>query len=1407
MNIARLFRSITPKRRQDVQIPIVATLVLAIGLFANASSVQAASYSWTNTTASTYDDPGAYNPTGGPGGSADVANFTSLTGSVTVRLTNSFVETGSLQFGSPTTGGATATYTLDFGTNNFAGLNGAGGSASGFVFGQQGTSTIYIAVGTMYCTNGANPVNTRLTIARNNGAQAAVYLTNGNVVAGTLVIANNAGASGSKLVISGANSYWSNNNVVSIGNTASANFNSLVISNSGSMATLGVVQPGFQSPSHSNSVLVDTSARLVAINGVTIGAGAGSVGNRMTVQGGGGVDNGGKTIAIGSATSGTGNTLLIGASGTVSNVTTVNIFTGNSLSLSGGLLRVTVAVTNSAGTVSGSGTIAGDVVFTGTGTVTPSTGTLVGTLNITNNLTLASASTTVMNLDKGQAGSNDLLNVAGTMAQAGTLTVNNVGAALVGGDTFKLFTIGTKTGGFAVTNLPSLNSPLVWDGAQLGSAGIVSVVLPPAITGPDPQAVLTNTDVTISTVVTGVPVPVLQWQKGGVSLTNGPTGNGSTISGSTSSTLTISNAQVPDSGQYCLIASNISKSVTNCMTLEVTADTAAPLIGGPTDQNVISPNAATFTAVVAGIPTPTVQWQDNGVDIANATNTTLIIPGVTFALDGHQYSIIASNSAGIATNSAYLYVVVPPTIAVQPVSLVVTQTQGATFSVLSTNGVPAPTYQWYFNNVAIAGATSSNYTIASTAVSNAGTYKVTVANVVGSDTSSNATLTVNSIMSAGLTPANAATGVCYDTPLYMAFDRTPVSTGAGKIQIFNVTNSVTPVDTIDTFLGNIQSRTIGTETFNTFPIIITGSNVAIYPHLGVLSSNQTYYVTVDPGTFSETNGALFAGVTSTNVWVFTTKPTGPANPNNVIVAANGSADFCTVQGAVDSVPLNNGVNVLVNIRNGSYTEIVDTRTKSNITFRGQSRTGTIVKYTNNNNMNGSTHSRMSFKVFSNDIAIENLTLINTTPQGGSQAEALMVDNPSARFILNNAEVDSRQDTILANANTSQCYFYNSLVQGNFDYVWGGGNCYFDTCEFRTIPTANNYNLVATRTDTGTGTGPGGPGHWPGWGVDQFTSNGFSFVHCQLTRSSGTVSNITLAGANGTANGQAAFLYCSMDISNSNGYIAPTIASGVLSNELLWEFGNSNLDNTASASFGLVALTNGDDRLTCALDPTCWLNGWVPQLAPNVLSAPTNLTVNSGSPAAFTVSATGIPAPSYQWLKAGTNLVGQTSATLTIASTTYDDGGTYSVIVTNGSGSVTNSATLTVIPNALEAWQLAYFGCVSCPQAAANADPDGDGLSNAAEYAAGTDPTNSTSGLRIISTAAQGGDIVITWKTAGGRTNIVQATGGAGGNYTNDFTDISTPIVISGSGDQTTNYTESGGATNEPARYYRVRLSP
>jgi PKD repeat protein len=124
------------------------------------------------------------------------------------------------------------------------------------------------------------------------------------------------------------------------------------------------------------------------------------------------------------------------------------------------------------------------------------------------------------------------------------------------------------------------------------------------------------------------------------------------------------------------------------------------------------------------------------------------------------------------------------------------------------------------------------------------------------------------------------------------------------------------------------------------------------------------------------------------------------------------------------------------------------------------------------------------------------------------------------------------------------------------------------------------------------------------------------------------------------------------------------------------------------------------------------------------------------------------------------------------------------------------------------WQFWYFGCTNCPEAAATADPDGDSQNNLTECLAGTDPTDSASAFRITSVVQEGNNIRVTWNAGGGTTNVLQATvGDEYGGYTNAFVDLNEPIIIPGTGDATTNSVDTGGATNCPARYYRVRLVP
>lgn len=80
---------------------------------------------------------------------------------------------------------------------------------------------------------------------------------------------------------------------------------------------------------------------------------------------------------------------------------------------------------------------------------------------------------------------------------------------------------------------------------------------------------------------------------------------------------------------------------------------------------------------------------------------------------------------------------------------------------------------------------------------------------------------------------------------------------------------------------------------------------------------------------------------------------------------------------------------------------------------------------------------------------------------------------------------------------------------------------------------------------------------------------------------------------------------------------------------------------------------------------------------SITTQPASTTVTLGSTATFTVVASG-SSLTYQWYKGGTILPLGTSATLTLSSVTAADAGTYYVVVSNTSGSVTsNSVTLSI----------------------------------------------------------------------------------------------------------------------------------
>ncbi len=179
------------------------------------------------------------------------------------------------------------------------------------------------------------------------------------------------------------------------------------------------------------------------------------------------------------------------------------------------------------------------------------------------------------------------------------------------------------------------------------------------------------------------------------------------------------------------------------------------------------------------------------------------------------------------------------------------------------------------------------------------------------------------------------------------------------------------------------------------------------------------------------------------------------------------------------MPDGNREPVTIFIRSGTYNEIVCFTGKHNVTFLGEDRKKTIIAYANNNRFNnnsggnpfapganpsastvrsGGVYRRGMFLAHRvNDLKIANLTLHNTTPQGGTQAEAIILNGlPDARAVLANLDLISFQDTLQING---QAYITNCYIEGDVDFMWGKGPCFFENCEAKSVRSNAYYTQI------------------------------------------------------------------------------------------------------------------------------------------------------------------------------------------------------------------------------------------------------------------------------------------------------------------------------------------------------------
>jgi hypothetical protein len=116
------------------------------------------------------------------------------------------------------------------------------------------------------------------------------------------------------------------------------------------------------------------------------------------------------------------------------------------------------------------------------------------------------------------------------------------------------------------------------------------------------------------------------------------------------------------------------------------------------------------------------------------------------------------------------------------------------------------------------------------------------------------------------------------------------------------------------------------------------------------------------------------------------------------------------------------------------------------------------------------------------------------------------------------------------------------------------------------------------------------------------------------------------------------------------------------------------------------------------------------------------------------------------------------------------------------------------------WAAGYFPNPNAPEAAKTADPDRDGFTNEQELAAGTDPLNGASTMRVgnFSRAANGSTFTLSWASVPGKTYQVETSTALVGV---SWTSVGDPVVASASSSAAT----VPMSVLDKRRFFRVRV--
>jgi|GEM_PF-4758486 len=848
-------------------------------------------------------------------------------------------------------------------------------------------------------------------------------------------------------------------------------------------------------------------------------------------------------------------------------------------------------------------------------------------------------------------------------------------------------------------------------------------------TQPVGKTVTAGSNVTFTVATTGTDPRTYQWFF--------DNGSGATqIASATNTSLVITNSQVADSGTYTVQVTNPGSPATSSPAALVVNSSPVVFITQPKSVTNNAGANVTFTASAFGDAPIVWNWTTNGGAVPTATTNSMTLTNVQVSDSGMLVAVTISNSTSgpLASTNATLTVTNKiPTIITQPTNFAGIVNGSATNTVVAQGNDPL-SYQWMFNTTnTVSGATSSTLVLNNLQTANIGNYSVVITDSAGSVTSSVVLLSV-----ATNTPASG-TGTGIQAEIFPDLNLLTTPASYVPLSPFSFTNTpfLTRVDTnidiiwagspdpsiasadyfVARWTGQIQPLYSETYTFYTksddgirvwingqlfIDKFISGGNQNYTTTVSNLVAGQKYDLRVE---FCDVTGSAEAHLswyspsqlkqivptsqlyTNSGPYVLLLTPTNPvvnAGGSTTLTAFCGGTGPLTYQWTLNGNNVPTGTSSALSLNNaqladaGTYNVVVSNA----YTASGITSPIPAVVYVPIASTPG-TGTGLNAEYYSNMPQVAN-TPLNLT------------NGPT--FIRTDAAVDYNYGTSSPDINISPDKFavrWSGQIQPLYSQIytfytrsddgvrlWVDGQLIIDKWVGQAVAEWNatmsyafnanqKYNIV----------------------LEYFEGTSFAEVHLlwsSLSQSKSLIQTTQLYASSGpTITVQP--LNLTTNVGSNVTFTATTVGTATLNYH--WQKDGGNLSNggnisgattsTLTVSSAQVAdagtytlLVNNSIGSILSSNAVLTLNG----VAPTISSQPQSLTMDQGSNATFSVTASGVPAPTYQWTFNTGNISGETNNTLLLTNVQPTAVGNYAVIVTNSFGGLPSStATLSVRP--------------------------------------------------------------------------------------------------------------------------------